>query len=177
MPRTSEQGGHERWQIPSLPAATSPPAPTSAPAAVTRSMLARPSICRRAPPVATASGRRSAAATAPTIPTPTGTNASAIGRHDGPRPLDRLDQLRPRQRAGSPLQRDQRAQAPLPLRPRKGREPNRLPEDLQGGGEAGAREGDRQGFRVPQGQVRLHGGGGLRGGTGRGLQNDRHHRL
>src|SRR4051794_22722072 len=44
--------------------------------------------------------------------------------------LERRHQLRPGQRAGADVQRHLGAQIALPARPRKGREPDRLPEDL-----------------------------------------------
>ena len=93
------------------------------------------------------------------------------------RDLERCDHVRPRQRAGSAVQRRLGAQAPLQLRPREGRQSDRLPEDLQARGEARPRQGDRQGLRVRQGRVRVHDRRGLRRGAGRGLQGDRHHRL
>ena len=61
------------------------------------------------------------------------------------------------------------ARPPLQLRPREGRQPDRLREGLQEGGQAGPGRGDRQGVRVREGRVRLHDRRGLRGGAGRGL--------
>src|SRR5215213_4719152 len=92
---------------------------------------------------------------------------------DAARDLDRCHLVRARQRAGAHVQRDRRARSALQLRPREGRQPDRLREVLQGRGEAGPRRRDRQGVRGREGRVRLHGRRGLRGGAGRGLQDDR----
>ncbi len=89
----------------------------------------------------------------------------------------RLDHVRARQCPRSPVQRDPGASAPFPPAPPQGRQPDRLREDLQEGRRAGPGRRDRQGVRVREGQVRLHGGRGLRRGARRGLQDDRHHRL
>src|SRR3954454_3519807 len=157
--RRPEQEEAPEWLILFLPAAMSRPAATAAPVAATKSRLVRRNTCRPARPVETASTRRSPAATASPTPIPTRPRASSNGGNaHASRSLDRLDQLRPRQRAGAPLQRDLRAQAAVPLRSPEGRQPDRLQEDLKERGQADPGEGDRQSLRVPQRQVRLHGG-------------------
>src|SRR3954463_10172392 len=72
----------------------------------------------------------------------------------GARNLEWNDQLRARERARADVQRDRGAQAAFPARPPKGREPDRLQEDLQAGGKAGLRRRDRQGLRVRARRVR-----------------------
>ena len=70
-----------------------------------------------------------------------------VGRADGARAVERLAQLRARQRAGAAGQRRARPRLPLPPAPRQGQAPHRAAPLLLGGGRRGRLGGDRPRLR------------------------------
>src|SRR5205085_1423247 len=104
---------------------------------------ARASMSRRADrQVRALTGCRSTAPSAFLLPGRRAKTSDAKGDLDG------LDQLWTRQRARASVQRDLRAQAAFPFRPRTRPEPDRLPEALQARGQASPGRRGPQGVRV-----------------------------
>ncbi len=89
------------------------------------------------------------------------------------RDLERRDLLRPRQRPRADVLGDRDHRPGVHPAPRRRRQPDRVPEDLQARGQAGARRRDREGLRDSQERVRPRDRRRLRRREGRGLSHDR----